>query len=121
MTEGRVKVAGAAGGALLGTAQRARYSEGGEAVRLGDLAIADIAPWRNGELLLHDSDIRTAIARIGRYHRGPVYVFGRSTNERRVSGAFRTDRPDEAIDAIASMAGMAVHRFAGITILRPID
>ncbi|WP_454797839.1 FecR family protein [Novosphingobium lindaniclasticum] len=104
---------------FLQAAQRARYERGGPALRLGDAATGDIAVWRNGELLLDRVAVSDAIAAIGRYRRGPVLVIGSVEKAARISAAFRTDKPEEAIDAIAQMSGFDVYRLAGIAVLRP--
>jgi transmembrane sensor len=122
VTQGEVRVATQDHAAQpLIVAQRLRYLPGQAPERLVDLAPADIAPWRNGELLLKDADVRSAVAGIGRYRHGPVLILGDTARSPRISGAFRTDRTDEAIDAVARIGHLSVRRFAGITILRPTD
>jgi len=105
--------------AALHASQRARYEAGGPVHRMDDAAPTDIAVWRNGELLLDKVSVGDAIGAVGRYRRGPVLVMGAPSRATRISAAFRTDRPDEAIDAIAQMAGFNVYRLAGIAVLRP--
>lgn len=119
VSEGRVRVATDPVAAFtpLTVTQRVRYREGGPVTRLPDVAVTDIAAWRDGEVLINNADIRSAVARIARYHSGPVLVFGSTGGTRRVSGVFRTDRSDEAIDSVAATAGLRVQRFAGLTLL----
>ena len=121
VTQGEVAVRTGAPAASLSlrASQRARYQRGGAAMRLGDAAPGDIAVWRNGELLLDKVTLADAITAVGRYRRGPVLVMGNRAGIARISAAFRTDKPDEAIDAIAQMAGFNVYRMAGIAVLRP--
>lgn len=104
---------------LLRAAQRARYGKGGPAVRLDATDPANIAAWRQGEILLHDATIDEAIAQIKPYRSAPVIVMGTPGAGRRISGVFRTDRPDEAIEAVARMARLSVYRLGGLTLLRP--
>lgn len=108
-------------GLLLRAAQRARYGKGGPAIRLDAADSANIASWRRGEILLAKATVGDAIARIKRYRSAPVIVMGEPTDARRISGVFRVDRPDEAIDAVARMARLTTYRLGAITILRPTD
>ncbi|MEH3121638.1 MAG: FecR domain-containing protein [Sphingomonas phyllosphaerae] len=108
-------------GLLLRTSERARYAQGAPPIRIGHAAPDTIAAWRQGEILFDRTDARAAISRIGRYRAGPVFILGALAHSRRVSGAFRVDRPDEAIDAIAGMSGLSVSRIGGIAVLRPVD
>ncbi|WP_414899579.1 FecR family protein [Sphingomonas flavalba] len=121
VTEGAVEVRAAATGARLPlrAAQRARYDKGGAVVRLGAADPTTIAAWRQNEILLDRATVAEAVAQIGRYRAAPVFVVGAPAPNRRISGVFRADRPDEAIDAVAGMADLAVYRLGGITMLRP--
>jgi transmembrane sensor len=118
VTQGTVAVRGtAAPDVILHASQRAHYGRDGVVTRLGAVQADDIAVWRNDELLLHKASVKEAAAAIGHYHRGPIFVSG-THDTTRISAVFRTDRPDEAIDAVARMAGLSVYRMAGVTVLR---
>lgn len=121
VTQGQVAVRSGEPAASLSlrAAQRARYERGGPVMRLGDAAPGDIAVWRNGELLLDKVTVADAIAAVGRYRRGPVLIMGSTARTARINAALLTDKPEEAIDAIARMAGFNVYRMAGIAVLRP--
>ena len=120
VTEGSVRVAAGSHEALvLDTAQRARYGEGQAPVREADGRAGDIAPWRHGEILLDRVTVRTAVEEIGRYVPGIVLLAGEPAGAAPVSGVFRTDRTEEALEAIARMTGLTVRRWPGVTILRP--
>lgn len=123
VTQGRVQVSapGAANGMALNASERARYTQGASPVRMAKAAPDMIAAWRQGEILFDRADVRSAIATIGRYRSGPVFILGQPSSPRPISGAFRVDRPEEAIDAIAGMNGLSVSRLGGIAVLRPSD
>jgi len=121
VTNGTVEVRapGSGRGLRLHTAQAARYGRKGQGAMLGSLAPDTIAAWRQGEILLDRATVRQAVERIGRYRAAPVFILGTPSPSRRISGAFRVDRPDEALDAIARMAGLSIYRLGGMIVLRP--
>ncbi len=121
VTEGvvAVSVAQHEAGLMLRASQRARYDREGDLLRLSAAEPSSIAAWRQGEILLESASPDEAIAAIRPYHAGPVYILGTTPSQRRISGAFRTDRTDEALDAIARMAGLSVYRMGPIAIVRP--
>lgn len=119
VTEGVVAVHAPLGGSLhLQEAERAQYRRDGTLTRLAPVPADTIAAWRQGEILLDGATAREAVRAIGRYRHAPVYLLG-DADGARISGVFRTDRPDEAIDAVARMAGLSVHRLGGMILLRP--
>lgn len=119
VTQGAVKVATSAaqGEVMLHQSERVRYTESGQLIALDNTPTSGIAAWRNGELLLDNTNIRDAVKQIGDYHRSPVIITGTIPQDRSISGVFRTDRPSEAIDLVARMGGLQVYRFAGFTFL----
>ncbi|MDJ0275272.1 FecR domain-containing protein [Sphingomonas sp. 2R-10] len=121
VTQGSVQVrsSGVAGSMSLRASESARYTEGAAPVRMPKAAPDTIAAWRKGEILFDRADVRSAIATIGRYRSGPVFIMGTPPSPRRISGAFRIHRPEEAIDAIAGMNGLAVYRLGSVAVLRP--
>lgn len=123
VTDGVVEVHAPEDGAglPLRASQRARYEKGGPAIRLAPVDHANIAAWRQGEILLNKATITDAVAQIGRYRSAPVFVMGGPAADKRISGVFRIDRTDEAIDAVAGMARLSVYRLGGITVLRPMN
>lgn len=119
VTDGVVRVAGATGAALtLRTGERAGFATGAAAARLA-AAPGGIAAWRNGEILLHDVPLAAAIAQVGRYRVGSVLTFGDFASAAPVSGVFRTDRADDALETIVAMRGLQqLHLPGGILLLR---
>lgn len=121
--QGRVRVAASMDGEWLELAkgQQAVYAAGGPVVRLDDLPPDRIAAWRQGELLLDATAVAEAIEQIARYRRGPTFVRGDFSRLPEVNAAFHVDRPEEALDALASISGLAVTRLPlGVAIVRPV-
>ena len=119
--QGRVRVATREGGrwTWLQAGQRAAFVPGGPVQRLDDIAADRIAAWRQGELLLDAAGVADAVQRIGRYRRGPTFVRGYLSQLPRVNAAFRTDRPEQALDALAGSAGLRVTRLPmGVAIVQ---
>jgi transmembrane sensor len=121
VTEGTVRVRSDSDrdGQLLRASQSARYSARGPVIGTSTAALDTIAAWRQGEILFDRAAVSTAINEIGKYRSGPVFIVGTPSSQKRVSGAFRIDRADEAIDAVAGMGGYSVVRLGPIAVLRP--
>ncbi|MCD7097024.1 FecR domain-containing protein [Stenotrophomonas sp. MMGLT7] len=114
--EGRVEVAAVAGGerVQLVQGQQIRYREGSALLPPPrPVAVAEIAPWRQGEILLDAVPARQAIAEIARYRRAPVWFVAGSSATEAITATFHADTPDEAIHAVADQAGLKVHRLPG--------
>ncbi len=119
--QGRIRVAAQEGGSwtALQLGQRAAFTRGGQVQRLDDVAPDRIAAWRQGELLLDAVDVADAVQRIGRYRRGPTFVRGDLSRLPVVNAAFRTDRPEQALDALAGSAGLRITRLPmGVAIVQ---
>ena len=119
--QGRVRVAShrMGGWTYLDAGQRARYAPDSLVTRLDDVAPDRIASWRQGELLLESSTVAEAVARIARYRAGPTFVQGDLSVLPAVSAALRLDRPEQALDTLASTAGLRITRLPmGVAIVR---
>lgn len=120
--QGRVRIAAQEGGSwtALQSGQRAAFARGGQVRRLDDVAPDRIAAWRQGELLLDAVGVADAVQRIGRYRHGPTFVRGDLSRLPVVDAAFRTDRPEQALDALAATAGLRITRLPlGVAIVQP--
>ena len=74
--------------------------------------------WREGWVLLREERFSTALSELSRYYSGQVLDLS-SSDERLVSGSFRTDAAEAAIRSIAAASGVSVSRMpGGILILR---
>lgn len=82
-------------------------------------SLSSIAAWREGELLIDGLSISDAIAAVARYRRAPTWVWTDLSGGVPVSGAFRTDRADDALQALANEAGLSISWLpGGIAIVR---
>lgn len=118
VSEGMVGVTGIQGRQLiLQTGERARYA-GALAETLPAVAPDRVAAWRAGELLIDDMPLAQAVRQIARYRRGATFLWSGKGADSRVSGVFRTDRPDDALAALANHAGLGItHLPVGTIIL----
>jgi len=122
VAQGRVRVAAAdrGGWTYLDAGQRARFAPGGRVTRQEDVALDRIAAWREGELLLDATGVEEAVRRIARYRSGPTFVRGDLASLPAINAAFRIDRPEQALDALAVSAGLSVTRLPmGVAIVAP--
>lgn len=112
VSQGQVRVAASPNGGwtYLLAGQRAGFAQGGRVVRHDDLAPDRIAAWRDGELLLDSTGVADAVAQIARYRDGPTYVRGDLSSLPTVNAALRADQPEQALDALATSAGLRVTR-----------
>lgn len=116
VSQGLVDVHGSAttGSALrLGAGERTSYAHGHTSAIERGISPDDLAPWAHGDLMLDNATLPDAIRQISRYRRGAVYVWGNVTRANRISGAFRVDRPDEALSTIAATAGLSILKLPG--------
>lgn len=120
VSEGAVRVAPASGqpSLQLGAGERAHYADGA-ARRIAALRPDRIAAWRNGELLIDKRPLAEAIAEVKRYRSGMVIVLADLGQAKPVSAVFRTDRPDDALAALAAGANLRLtHLPAGTIVIR---
>lgn len=120
VSDGAVRVTGAATTAALhlGAGDRARYA-GGTAKRIAAVRPDRIAAWRHGELLIDRLPLAEAIAEVKRYRSGMVLVLADLDHAKPVSAVFRTDRPEDALAALAAGAGLRLIRLpAGTIVIR---
>lgn len=120
VSEGVVRVVAApdATPLILHAGERASYREG-IAKSLAGAAPDRIAAWRNGELLIDDMPLGDAIREIAGYRSGLTLVWADVTGKPHVSGVFRTDRPDDALAALMTRAGLSMVKLpAGTVIVR---
>lgn len=124
VAEGAVKVSprgiAEAASLRLQEGETVAYDETGSLRRGRSRSSADIAAWREGELLIDASSVAAAMTAVGRYRRGPTWIWADLSGGEPVSGAFRTDRADEALRAIANEAGLSVRWLpGGVAIVTP--
>lgn len=123
VTQGEVRVASSddedADGESVRALQRVRYPSGGAVERLTSGNKAGIAAWRHGLIVMDGRTVSEAIAEVARYRSGYTFTFADTSAAPKVSGVFRTAAPDEALAALARMAGLHMATLpGGIAILR---
>jgi len=121
VTAGVVRVSSPEGGNGRTVRQlgRVRYTRGGPVEGMEPVGAAEIAAWRRGLIIIQNRPIGDAIAEVARYRPGMTINFADTSGTAPVSGVFRTDAPDEALQALANMAGLRVAMLpAGIAVLR---
>ena len=120
VVEGRVAALSRAGGMAqpIGAGQQSVITAAGasEATEADpDVATA----WRRGQLVFYRAKLSDVADELGRYLGGRILLLTGGLGDRRITGAFDTSRPDAALDAIAAMLGIAVHRLPfGLRLLR---
>ncbi|KAF1008261.1 MAG: hypothetical protein GAK28_01241 [Luteibacter sp.] len=119
VAQGRVRVAtNGDDWTYLAMGQGVRFGAGQAIQRLPDVPADRVGAWRQGELLLDDMDVASAIDRIGRYRPGRIIVRGDLSALPPVNAAFRIDQPERALDTLAASAGLSVTRLPfGIAIV----
>ena len=120
VSEGAVRVAPASRQSplQLRAGERVRYADG-TSRRIATLRPDRIAAWRNGELLIDRRPLAEAIAEVKRYRSGMVIVLADLRQSKPVSAVFRTDRPDDALVALAAGANLRLtHLPAGTILIR---
>ncbi len=122
VSSGMVQVAapeGAPSGTTVREGERVSYTRNGPVLRNDAVNPDEIAVWRRGELVIDNATVAATVAQIARYRAAPVFLLGDVPAGRHISAVFRTDRPDEALDAVASMAKLRVfHLPGGVVVLR---
>lgn len=90
--------------------QRVAYRQGEAPQTLGEIAITDAAPWRQGRIVMDGTPFADAIAELDRYRPGRILLLGDPARYRPVSGVFATDRLDEALSGLAATHGLTATR-----------
>ena len=66
--------------------------------------------WRHGRLVFYRASLADVVAELERYRGGRILPLGRRLADLRVTGAFDTARPDDALDVIAAALSIEVSR-----------
>lgn len=121
VTEGTVRVSSpkGAGGRIVRQFGRVHYKQGGPVESMEPGTATGIAAWRRGIIVIDNRPVADAIAEVARYRSGMTFTLADTSASAPVSGVFRTDAPDEALQALASMAGLRLTTLpAGVAVLR---
>jgi transmembrane sensor len=69
-----------------------------------------VAAWRHGQLYLHDQTLRDAVDQLRRYYAGTIVLTDEALAERRVTGAYNLNDPEDALLGMARAHGARVRR-----------
>lgn len=77
-----------------------------------------VGAWQDGWLVFDDQPLSAVVSEIGRYSTLPMTVIGRKARDRRVSGAFRIDQPDQTVTRLEQTLGLrSTHLLGGAVIV----
>lgn len=108
--DGRVSVAsGSAAAEVLGAGDSISLPWQGEAVR-STVPQQLIAPWRTGQLVLHDRPLREAVDQLRRYYNGVIVLAGDELAQKPVTGAYNLHDPEDALRGMARAHNAAVRK-----------
>jgi transmembrane sensor len=102
-----------------------RTLRAGEQLRYGAGTIGRVVPadlvrltaWRQGLLIFHDERLYDVIAELNRYRPGRI-ILADGAGSRRFNGTFKTDRLDDALAQVVSVAGLSRSDLpGGVTLL----
>ena len=84
------------------------------------VALADIAAWRDGQMISEARSLADVIEEIGRYHRGAILLEDAALGERRITGVFNLQTPIAALEAAAGTQGAEVVQYTPyLLVVRP--
>lgn len=114
LAEGSVAVTAADHGRslVLKPGERVRYDSKG----LGSIetvAIGDAMAWHTGRYIFDNARLGDVLTEIGRYRGGRITVLGRALADRRVTGSFSLDDPNQALSSLQSSFGFRLTRLGG--------
>ncbi|MFZ6762139.1 FecR family protein [Pseudoroseomonas sp. WGS1072] len=102
--EGRVAVR-SSGEVQLRPGEQVTYDKAG----LGPVLRVDpvvASGWRQGLLVFRDRTVREVVAELNRYRAGHILLLNDEAGQRRVSGVFHLDRPDQVVAHLQRMTGL---------------
>ena len=112
---GRVRLEGPSGQRILTDETQGIYDA--SRVFAEPAVSADQTAWRHGRAVYYDAPLGEVVADLNRYRRGAIYLARSDLRERRVTGAFRTDTPDQTLGAIRASLHLHAIALAGTVVL----
>lgn len=95
------------------------YNRNGEFMSVSADNVENITAWRRGQLIFDNRRLDEVLAELGRYHNTQVRLASPALGKLKVSGSFRVDRIDSALDTIASTLPVTIqHPSADVVVLR---
>jgi transmembrane sensor len=96
---------------------RARVGRNDGAFARNRVTTAAIGAWRHGRMIVDDWTMAEAVAELGRYHRGLIWVVEPELAAARLSGVFDLGDPERALVATAAPHGGRVRRLTGLLLV----
>jgi transmembrane sensor len=114
VAQGQVDIALAGGGA---TSLRAgqRIAFGKSLGPVTTLAPRDVAPWRNDRMLFDNAPLKDVLAELESDGAGRIVLLDPALGKKRLTGAFDTRRPRQALEAVAAITGARVTSIGPVT------
>ena len=94
----------------LAPGNRLRMARATGAVTRTEVSPADVASWRDGQLVVDGVPLAEVVERLDRHHRGVIWLHGAALAERRITGVFNLSDPVAALRAAASTQGARVRQ-----------
>lgn len=98
--------AGSARQVVLSPGQSVRYSPAAGLGKVSPRDVEQATAWRRGRLIFDQVPLSEVVAELNRYRRGRIVITGSTLANRKVSGVFRVDDLDNALNTIASELGL---------------
>ncbi len=123
--DGEVRVSCLEGAARVRSAGRTIDLPGRYSVTYDQASLATPAPidpstdgaWRRGLLVFRNERLGAVIEEINRYREGRIVIASASLRDRRVNGAFQTDRLDQVVDQLKLAYGVSATALPGGVVL----
>lgn len=101
VARGRVAVSGGLGAAVQLVAGGAAGFEDAAAQIAPSVAVEDVGAWREGRLVFQSARLADVLEDLSQYRRGRIVLMDRGLADRRVTGAFHTDRGEDALGVMS--------------------
>ncbi|AWH46313.1 DUF4880 domain-containing protein [Stenotrophomonas sp. ZAC14A_NAIMI4_1] len=109
---GSVRIEHPQGRLQLQAGQQTRYDERLSGV-VAEAVAAEVGAWTDGMLVFRRAPLHEVVAEINRYRRGKVMLGERALARAPVSGRFRIDDPDAALEQLRLTMSLGLRRFPG--------
>ncbi|HFL6946445.1 TPA: FecR family protein, partial [Stenotrophomonas maltophilia] len=109
---GSVRIEHAQGRLQLQAGQQTRYDERLSGV-VAEAMASDVSAWTEGMLVFRRAPLREVVDEINRYRRGKVLLGESALARAPVSGRFRIDDPDAALEQLRLTMSLDLRRFPG--------
>ena len=121
LVEGRVELTlpGAAAAkppVVLAAGQQARLTHSGISGPM-PFDVTAVTAWVRGQFVFYDTPLVEVIAELNRYRTGRIVIADGGLEALRVSGVFKTDDPDAALDVISDTLGVRATRLTDYLVL----